>query len=537
MTLIIHVMGGSIAPLLPEGFGTILGGSGQNCRARARGDKGKQTFDSCMTVVSLLSDEAPEVIDLVSSSPPRNSPCSKTPYAKRSENPHYSPPRKMRSWDTSHSQALQNDFPLRPQSQPSVPMSCNKRSWSSDSKGEPSLRSLKDRISEFLSQPDLSSPGIEVPNAQSEKTIVDEMPPNPIVTSTLDDENLTKSIEPGNHKPSTAKRRRTFKEPAANESIKKAVATATITDRRRAAQNLLCRLWTADDQWVSDLEDQFRQLEVEASTTMNNPLDLEGVNLVMSVHGNYEDEWNDEHQTFIKTAAHNEDLGSAIVVIDPEFMDTLGRYAQDRREEYIANIRGQVSAIFSSKCAQPNILFMFPEVGVHFKRQVDKFNRAMRRRVVMQSQEGSFGEDTSLRRPDEQFYTNLETELQVVNGIKAHYPRKRDDCIEMIANCVLDFGFQRYHAHTDQQTDTYGGSVRSKVTLKDISVESLTKIQGLPPRIANSLAAEVASLGKLLNGLGSNSEMRASRVKRFGKGTWNTSLLKFLECEDPNAVI
>lgn len=315
------------------------------------------------------------------------------------------------------------------------------------------------------------------------------------------------------------KRKPTFKA-SSRAAAPAAKAATTITDRRKAAQSLWCYVETKDEKWVSELKDQFQAAEAPVTVELRPPSSLEGVTHIVTVMGRYEDEYSEEHQCFMRTAAHNEPMDLAIIALRPAFMDKLGKFTDAEKRSFFERV--------SQEVGKEHVLFMIPELGQHFRRQVDKFNLAVRNRLNSQSM---LGEEPI--RPADDFYTDLEAELQIVYGIRAFYPRLQSDCAEMVANCVLDLGLQRYTA----QLSTDGGSVRSKATTREVVVEALSSIPGLPPRKAQNLGDSTPNLGKLLAALGQSHESRVKRIAEFGKGGWNESLLAFLECEDPDAVI
>lgn len=320
-------------------------------------------------------------------------------------------------------------------------------------------------------------------------------------------------------------------------SSSKVAAASKASDRKVAGENLVAHFHVDTSSWMEKIQQGFGTIDInvqcEASpaqphSTMAVP---DGITMLVTVQGNFDDVWDSDLQIFVKTEPHKELMDTAIVAVSASHLDDLGNLSVEERQAYFSEVKKFASAFIDGE-NKLQIIYFFPEVGAHFRKRVDKFSREMRR-LVTSGESGS----SCMNPPDEHFYTNLEAELQILSDIRAYYPKKCQDAAEMISNCIVDLGVSRYHLHMDETHDVAEAYVKSKTSVLDITIESLAKVQGLPPRIAAKLGSEMKNLGRIWETLGCNKDMRTSRIKRFGQGTWNSSLLSFLEDDDPDKII
>lgn len=337
-----------------------------------------------------------------------------------------------------------------------------------------------------------------------------------------------------------------FKEPAASKASakggnsksnsSKVAAASKASDRKVAGEKLVAHFHVDTSNWLESVEQGLGIIDINVKCKVVADKHVETavpdwVKLLVTVQGNFDDVWDPELKVFVKTEPHRELMDTALVVISASFLDELGKSSIDERQACFADVE-RLATLLSGSENHMKIICFFPEIAVHFRKRVDKFNREMRR-LVASGEAGS----KCLSPPDEHFYTNLEAELQILNDIRAYYPKKTQDAAEMISNCIVDLGVSRYHLHMDETHDVAEAYVKSKSSVLDITIESLAKVQGLPPRIAAKLGSEIKNLGKIREALGSNESMRKSRLKRFGQGSWNSSLLSLLEDDNPDKII
>lgn len=334
--------------------------------------------------------------------------------------------------------------------------------------------------------------------------------------------------EPISEFPSAPKRRQKFKSPQKPAGLQKPskVAPAPIMTRIKAGNRLRCVFHEPNQKWIPLVEQAVKECGCDELTLVPETYSLPaGVELILRVSGEFEDKWDEERQTFLKCDASTVDLHHAFVVISSSHFEVLTHMTTLERSAYFAQIE--------AAAPQSSMVFFFPEFAHHYKKQLDKFNREMRKRVNVDDTAKLASLPPLEPPPSEESFTNVQTELEVYHEIRAVYPRKAQEAAELMANAVIEVGFKRYSNKLDEIKIPTGGSVRSRSTPTEVSVESLTKVPGLPPRIAQKLVNEAGAIGAIRQYLGTSAAMRESRLKRFGKGSWNEALMALLESFDP----
>lgn len=330
---------------------------------------------------------------------------------------------------------------------------------------------------------------------------------------------------------SAPKKRTKFKSPKKPQPAKptKKSQPAPVMTRMKAGNCVRCVLYDPASKWLTPIEQTLEELGCEAKLRREPYVELpEGVELVLRTYGDFGDEWDDEQQTFLKSFGGGEevDLHTAFVVISSAQFEAIAEMSFDARTDYFASVRACVGE-------DDTVVFFFPEFTQHYKKQLDKYNREMRKRVSTDDTAKLASLPPLVPPPSEESYTNVQTELEVFHEIRAVYPRKTQDAVELLANSAIEAGYKRYSNRLDEIKVPTGGSVRSKTTPNEVSIECLTKVPGLPPRIARKLIEEAGAIGRIKNYLGTNEAMRTSRLKHFGKGTWNDALMAVMEDFDP----
>lgn len=328
--------------------------------------------------------------------------------------------------------------------------------------------------------------------------------------------------------PAGVKKRTKFKSPRKSQPSKsgKKSQPAPIMTRLKAGNCVRCVLYDPAEKWLTPIEQALQELNCEAQLRRESRALPDGVELVMRAYGDFADEWDDEQQTFLKSSTGEVDLHAAFVVISSAQFEAIAAMSVDARAEYFNDVRQCVGELDS-------LIFFFPEFSQHYKKQLDRYNREMRKRVNTDDTTKLASLPPLVPPPSEESYTNVQTELEVFNEIRAVYPRKTQDAVELLANSAVEAGYKRYSHKLDEIKVPSGGSVRSKTTLNEVSIECLTKVPGLPPRIARKLVEEAGVIGSIKNYLGTHEAMRASRLKHFGKGSWNDALMAVMEDCDP----
>lgn len=324
------------------------------------------------------------------------------------------------------------------------------------------------------------------------------------------------------------KKRTKFKSPKKSQPSKpgKKSQPAPIMTRLKAGNCVRCVLYDPAEKWLTPIEQALQELNCEAQLRRESRALPDGVELVMRAYGDFADEWDDEQQTFLKSSTGEVDLHAAFVVISSAQFEAIAAMSVDARAKYFNDVRQCVGELDS-------LIFFFPEFSQHYKKQLDRYNREMRKRVNTDDTTKLASLPPLVPPPCEESYTNVQTELEVFNEIRAVYPRKTQDAVELLANSAVEAGYKRYSHKLDEIKVPSGGSVRSKTTPNEVSIECLTKVPGLPPRIARKLVEEAGVIGSIKNYLGTHEAMRASRLKHFGKGSWNDALMAVMEDCDP----
>lgn len=300
-----------------------------------------------------------------------------------------------------------------------------------------------------------------------------------------------------------------------------------VKDRKKAAAAVVCEVLNDRHGLAIGMREQLgeQQVAIPVEEIANEALraapGCAHVLSVVAMHGIYKDTWDDTRNGFVEAPPHREDVPALIVALSAELLDSLDVPGVAAPEQFAQIEHAVVEAVPGADSATAlRVIYVVPDLQSHVQRLKARCNRAMRRNVQQNTND-------PVEMPDEKRYLEIEAELQVFHGIDVMFARTADEYPDLVANMLLDLALQRYTAPThDPGSSDSSVKVKSKATVLDVTIEALTRIQGLHPRIAASVGSEARNLGNVTNML--------SQLEKHGKGVWTSSLRMFMTSTDPN---